>query len=163
MKTVLAVALLALGQEDRYGTETPIFYRAEKALWDFREQKVLFDDQIGNFLDEVYEDPWFKQKFPRAKKPKYAVGKYKDKAYSNGDTLYFVPYKDTGKPVSTNYNVLHEMTHQLAPGHNHDRVFAMTYAVLVHHFVGQDSLELLAESYRKNGRPGWVPKISYGK
>lgn len=155
-------AALTVAQEDAFGKETPIFYRAEKVLFENKEIQWFHDKQIGEFLDKVFKDHWFIKQFPKAKKPKVGVGKFSDKAYSEGDTLFFPPHPETKRPAACNYSILHELTHQLVPGHNHDRAFAMTYATLVSQFVGQESAKALMRSYIENGRPNWVPKNPYG-
>lgn len=154
--------LLALGQEDRDGSQTPTLYRAEKVLFEHGDIRWLHDGQIGGFLDSVFDDPWFRRQFPKAIKPRVAVGRFSDRSYAEGGTLYFPGHPKTGRPTACNFSVLHELTHTLTPGHNHDRVFAATYAVLVTRFVSEEAGRELARSYRQNGKPGWVPKNSYG-
>lgn len=168
MKTFLMAALLALAQD-----EAPLFYRAEGVLYqpnpanDWKglvtagELRVLFGGEIGEFIDKVYADPWLKKRFPSARKPRWAMGSRRDAGYADirANAVFFPPHKETGKAVSSNCHVLHEINHLLLPNNGHDRAFAMNLAVLIDHFVGQESAKVLMRSYVENGRPGWVPRI----
>ena len=101
--------LLAMGQEDRDGSQTPTLYRAEKVLFEHGDIRWLHDGQIGGFLDSVFDDPWFRRQFPKAIKPRVAVGRFSDRSYAEGNTLYFSGHPKTGRPTACNFSVLHEL------------------------------------------------------
>ena len=105
-------------------------------------------------MDKVYSDPWFKKNFPRAKKPKVAKSEYKDLAYSTGNTIAF-PDKS-----GADFPVLHEIAHQLTGTSGHGQRYAQVFYLLVEHFIGPKSAKILAQGYREQGRPGWIPTMA---
>lgn len=120
--------------------QTDRLYKAENALIYSPGVKVYEFAQIPKFVAGVYSDPWFRQRFPNAKKPRVIHGQFADKAYSTGNIIAF-------PPQACNCHILHEICHQLVPNADHGPRFARIFVDFVEHYMGDESADILRRQY----------------
>lgn len=138
---ILLIALGLFGYEQTWKV-----YEAQKALDKSPEYTIVSNIAgVRRYVMNVYADPWMKKTFPQSKMPQVILGKFQDKAYSQGDQIGF--------PITggANYHVLHEIAHQIVPDNDHEKEFATVYLYLVAKFMGKRSYAILKKSYDDYG------------
>lgn len=121
-------------------------YDAERNLRWFPALRVLEFAKIQQYVDEVYSDRWFKARHPRAARPTVVPGVHGNNGYSVGNTIGF-----PSPGGAYNFNVLHEVAHQLTRNEGHTPKFAAVLVELVGRFMGERDANILRELYRDRG------------
>jgi putative metallohydrolase (TIGR04338 family) len=120
--------------------QKPGVYKADESLIYSPECVVMEFQDIPSYVDRVYNDPWFKSRYPRANKPVVIKSDLVDVAYSTGNKIAF-PQK------VTNVAILHEISHQLTGNNGHGPNFSRHYVDLVWRFMGLKSANMLRDLY----------------
>ena len=148
MLAIFAITLIAVQTEH---PQKERLYHAEKLLVDEDPKvKVIPFAEIPQYVDKIYSDPWFKERYKNPKNPIIEKGKFGNNGYSTGNRIGF-------PPVGTNINILHEIAHQLTPKGMHGPKFARVLVDLVWKFMGQDSADRLRKFYLKQD-VNWLQK-----
>lgn len=117
-----------------------MIYDAERHIINAPDIVVLEFAQIRGYTARVYSDPWFRQRYPKARMPQVVRGVLGQNAYSVGNTIAF-PER------ACNFHVLHEIAHQLTPNNGHGPRFARVLVDLVEHFMGERDAIILRKLY----------------
>jgi len=109
-------------------------------------------EDIQNYIDQMLEDPWFKERFPNTK----PIEVCEERNVRSGAYNQHLNRKSIIK-ISDGMRyelvVIHEVTHALlhyARHAYHGRLFARVYLDLVRHFMGNLWADTLQEEYDRN-------------
>lgn len=127
-------------------------YDAERHIINAPGIEILEFAKIHGYTTKVYSDPWFRQRYPQARKPKVVRGVLGQNAYSVGNTIAF-PER------ACNFHVLHEIAHQLTPNNGHGPKFARVLVDLVQHFMGERDASILRKLYMERNI-NWLQRPS---